>query len=322
MRILVISNYLDGKYLNLCYSGCKPKEHLWGTDALIGRGDEVDFCKDNDKFNLFFLLKLYIKSFKYDAYFFPVSLYSKYWGMINKLHLSPVKTVTVFHHPPFDKVFKYGSFGCSLFLSNYHWRKYKTKIKNSHYYPWGCDVNFYIHNNLVVNDSRLSISFISNGYTLRDNKTLVEAAKETKFSLSFTCRKEQIPNFDSDNIHVISNYFNTDIEILNEVKKHDVLIIPLYKSPEMVGTIGLTSFMDAVGMNMPVIVSDNSPIGEIVLSYNIGLVYHAGDAHDLARAMEQISRQEILSELKNNLLLYRQSISLENTNKIILEAFK
>ena len=140
--------------------------------------------------------------------------------------------------------------------------------------------------------------------------------------MRFYRRKEQIPNFDSDNIHVISNYFNTDIEILNEVKKHDVLIIPLYKSPEMVGTIGLTSFMDAVGMNMPVIVSDNSPIGEIVLSYNIGLVYHAGDAHDLARAMEQISRQEILSELKNNLLLYRQSISLENTNKIILEAFK
>lgn len=308
MKIMIISNYLTKEYRKLCYDGLKPKNHLWGGD-LLSRNNEVNHITKAD-FSILSLISIWFQSFYYDCIFVPVASYTKYLGILKKLHLLKPKLVVVLHHPPFQKLLRYCSFDYMFFLSLPHYRT--LQIKDSSYFPWGCDVDFYHSNGLIKEDMSIPCVFISNGYTNRDNDTLVKAAELSDKKLFYTAKVE-IPTT-NPNIHHCKQYFKTDLEILKIMKNYDVLIIPTFKSNEMIGTIGLTSFLDAVGMNMPVIVADNSPMSVLVKEYNIGLVYKAGDARDLADKMSTISKQSIYKIFKENMRKYSEDISVDKVS--------
>lgn len=316
-KIMIISNYLTPEYRELCKQEVKPKNHLWGEEELKAMGFSLDYITI-DRFSLKVLLRIWYKSFTYEYIFIPVSSYFKYLGVLKKLHLLRPKLIVVLHHPPFSRVLKYCKFNTILFLSKPHYKQ--LHIKNSYYFPWGCDIDFYKNHHLVKTDIPKSISFISNGYTNRDNETLVKAAVFSQNKLFYTSKKI-IECDNSPYVYHCSNYFKTDLEILNIMQSYDVLVIPLYKSSEMLGTVGLTSFMDAVGMQMPVIVASNSPISELVEENEIGLIYEAGNFVDLSTKMKAISNLENYIRFYKNMGIYASKISLRKVNKQLCSYF-
>lgn len=72
------------------------------------------------------------------------------------------------------------------------------------------------------------------------------------------------------------------VKLLN---KCSVLIVPTPPTSHKLGPIGLTSFLDAIALGMPIITADNTVFTDIIISHKMGLVYKAGDENDLKRAM-------------------------------------
>lgn len=317
MKILVISNYLTKAYRQLCLDGLKPKQHLWGGEELEAKGYHLDYVT-YEGFSLKVLTHLWLLSFRYDNIFIPVSSYSKYLGILKKVGLLRPRLIVVLHHPPFDKILRYGKYDKILFLSKPHWQQ--LYVPGSSYYPWGCDIDFYKNNGLVKTDTPKDIAFISNGYTNRDNDTLVKAAIYSQKRLFYTAHQEINCN-NNDKIQHCKTYFQTDLEILRVMYRYDVLVIPTFKTREMIGTIGLTSFMDAVGMHMPVIVASNSPISFLVKENKVGLVYETGDAKDLASKMQAISDKDVYLQMRKNMAIYSETIALTKVNKQLCSYF-
>lgn len=54
--------------------------------------------------------------------------------------------------------------------------------------------------------------------------------------------------------------------------------------------IGLTSFVDALALGIPVLISDNSQIGIDIESLKLGYVYKAEDMYDFEEKVKQILR--------------------------------
>lgn len=308
-KILLINNYDMSQARELYVKGNSPSHHLFGTNELIDSGKyTVDYMLVSPKNYHNKILKLlslipvwikaYRKSLKYDFVYGAADFTVDFLGITKKLGLFKPKLIGIFHHPPFEQRLSVEKFDSILFLSKPAYEEmrniFPSRIKEMHFIQWGPDLKFYtkIAQTLNYEKTHEEVVFISNGKTRRDHEILVSAAEDTKSKTIIVSDKYNLPqnfNNESNYVEIYHQEKPDDTTMVQLLNQCSVLVIPTPKGPKRYGPIGLTSFIDAVALGMPMITAHNTVFAEIVSEHNMGLVYEAGNLDNLEKCMQYFS---------------------------------
>lgn len=338
MRILFISAYPAWNKVSV---NKMPSQHLYGMHELVDHyentpngqlrgilrsdvfdGGYVDFYlwKDGKKSVIKQIIEMKKLGNKYDLFYDSLNRCSIFLGILKKLGLFKTKLLTTMHHPPYRvQMLIANSDGYSFFSEGY--RSIAENVcpqKSSKYYinEWMPDIRWYrlTEDETVTKDG----FFIDNGKSHRDRKILIEAAEIAKVPVIYAANE-------SDKI-MSSTYaapytinLKDDFAIARKMRHYHALIIPIQKSDKiMIGPLGVTSFLDAIALNMPIVVSDNVFFSELIEKYQLGIVYETGNTLDLAKAMEKIYYDnEFLLRCKENMKKYADGCSMQKHAQIL-----
>lgn len=324
-KILYINDYACSPQAFLdVKSGTYPECHLWGMVEYIDSHSNINFkyCNPNDyPFNYSFgkkysrylnqfvhLIKwilIFLKNANCDIIYSALPGYDIGFLLAKKLGFKPYKVLTVVHHPSSRLILK-NMYDKIIFISKTCHEQYKG-YSNTEYIFWGPDLKFY--NQIETNTIKKQIDFISAGKTLRDYATLRRAL--SKLNANYIIIGEN----DARNNEI--SYF----ELLKLYSQSKFIVIPMKKLKKDNNLInGLTSFIDALGMGLPVIMSDNSNLGIDIEKEGIGFSYAAGDTDGLVRKlakcleMDEVEYEEMyekcrLFACKNSFDIFSKSIN-------------
>lgn len=328
MRILFVSNYEP--WLGVS-KATMPSHHLFGihqmienysydgTSATIKReygGGIIDFFLISSSKDI---VRAYFKGLRYDVVYDSMNVVSKYFSILNKYHLMHPKLISIYHHPPFTKLMRYGRSNVSVFFTERLLSEAQKDVNDkrvllsNHWYP---DRQWYVKNS-IGQDSK-SRDFMDNGKTGRDHETFVTALKLVKASGVMICsetQREQYKNTGAD-IEFFCQKHPNDLNVLPFVNKSKVMVVPLFSTRKVMGPIGNTSYMDAIATGMPVICSDNASFADEVTNNGLGVTYTSKSVESLAQAM-----REILSNYGRyhlNMIKFSNSHTIEDYAKRIL----
>lgn len=335
-HILFINNYDMAKSRKSYLNGCSPSHHQFGTSELIDMGEyTVDYMlaapkKYNNRIlKLLSLLpvwfNIYRKARKYDIVYGGADFTVDFLGFMKNLGLFRPKLAAIFHHPPFSFRLKYEKYDHIIFLSSFAYKEmaqlFPAKAAHMAFIQWGPDQAFYQMLAPVPNCTKTQkeIIFISNGKTKRDHDLLVDATENIKARTIIVSDEYSLPfNYSKDKCKYTEIFYQNkpdDTKMVKLLNKCSVLIVPTPPTQQKLGPIGLTSFLDAVALGMPIITADNTVFTDIVTSHKMGLVYKAGDKNDLERAMTFfIENPECITEYGKN----AYEFGLKNDMKIFV----
>ena len=293
MKILAINNYS----LEACLSASRRKEgpahHNWGVDFLL-KDNEVDFLNFHNSRGIFYLniLMFCIRHFgrfrKYDviiSFFNPCIGFLAY---LKRLGFLKCRLFTVVHHrcrymllsSGYDKIF---------FLS----KQILNSVKKDYFHlsdkmvwlDWGADLDFYnAHFEKIKSKDIKAVSVaISTGKTYRDIALFSKACK--KINIPYILITDKVES--SNSPHIISSGKKgvnpvSYPAMLDYMVESSISVIPVLSNFPSTSLCGLTSFLDALALGQPIIMSDNTNISVDIEKEGIGLVYRAGDERDLS----------------------------------------
>jgi len=294
MKVLYINDYACSKNsVEQCIAGCYPKSHLWGMVEFIQLHPDtkVKLLNINNftpphferifkskfvKFiHLYKVICVFVLHFKYDIVYSALPGYELGFLIAKKLGVKKYRIISVVHHPA-SRLMMVDMYDKLIFISKVAYEKYSSR-ENVEYLFWGPDLDFY--NSNIVNESEIKYDFVAAGKTHRDYMLLRKA---------LAGRIDRIAIFgenDSKNNEICYS------DLLKEYRQARFIAIPMRKMPQDNAIlIGLTSFVDALGMGLPILISDNSLIGIDIEKLNIGYVYRAGDLKDLEDTLKKYDR--------------------------------
>ena len=272
-KLLYINDYAVGDfYIDLCNKHEYPSQHLWGVDKLCNEYSvRYAYAKKSKPFprlklflnNLFFFLK----NSDVDVVYSALPGYSLFFLLAKKLCLKNYRIVTIVHHPSSHILFP-KLYNKMIFISPYAFNKYQS-YANSEYLFWGGDCDFYKKHILKCNKN---ISFISAGKVHRDYILLEKVMQELGVSYKIFGNKDSQKN--EITYSDLMDYYNkcrfVVIPVINHLNQRNAQVL-----------CGLTSFVDAVMLGIPILMSDNTLIGVNIEKEGMGYVYRAGDEQDL-----------------------------------------
>lgn len=315
-KVLYINDYAIGKsYIDLCRNAEYPSHHLWGIDVLC-ENFTIKYARVN-KSRKFPRLKLLInnvifffKNINVDIVYSALPGYSLLFLIAKKLHIKNYKILTIVHHPNsrilFPKIYDK-----MIFICPFAYEKYKS-YTNSEYIFWGGDLNFY--DKWKLKKEIKQFNFISAGKTYRDYSLLEKVMNKLRVSYRIFGNKNS----------TINEISYTDL--MGYYNKSQYVVIPVIKNINNQGQIlcGLTSFVDAVMLGIPILMSDNTLIGVDLEKENMGYIYHAGDELDLQNKINQmlnLSDTEY-SKMSKACIQFGHKNSYSNFCKRLLDIFK
>lgn len=290
MRILFISNYKF--WLN--YVGReKPtaaSHHMFGMYQLIERfaapnravlrpeigGGTVDFvCYSSP--GIHEILELYIKSFQYDVVYDVLNAVSKYFSILNKIHIVKPKLVTIYHHPPFKKMMTFGRSDVSVFFTPKLLQEAESYVHDGRkmfYNRWYPDIEWYDENRKGM-DTTKQYDFLDNGKTARDHNKFIRSVDAIGASGVIVTGHGQEPSEYNEGGNVAIHYQDhpNDLNLLQLALHCKVMVVPLLSDKDIVGPIGYTSYMDAIALGMPVVCPSNAAFADEVKEHGLGFVY-------------------------------------------------
>lgn len=237
---------------------------------------------------LYTALKVSLYSCYYDVVYVSIGHCMPFCGLMRQIGILRAKLVVVAHHPPF-KMLKYGKYDAVIFFSE------SLRKRAIQYYPnlaeaayvnqWGPDMPWYKKYGLSISQENL---FIENGKSNRDFVLLRNAAKKLKMEIfDYKSLKKEL-----------DNNFESDIDAVGRTSSYKYIVIAVMKRTQKYDVVcGLTSFMDALGLCKPVLVSDNVCFASDVISYNLGTTYETGSIESICRKIQMLT---------NNQSIYRQ----------------
>jgi glycosyltransferase involved in cell wall biosynthesis len=332
MKILAINDYqLDLDRLNGDLN-LRPSQHCWGMDYFIEKGHQVDtrifLCKYSNRLlilldRFIFNIKILILSWNYDAVIAFNSPFIDFMGLFKMLHLTKAKVYTFIHHcgkkyqasKGFDKIF---------FISKKIMKYYQDDgLTKCIYTEWGPDLDFYDRKKMEkrTNDK---LSFISTGKTNRDFRIMKDVFKDTGTSITIINSHEILV----DDKVILTKENNPIYKyIINPVKMHeymnncDVTIIPIISNLSSRSLCGLTSFLDALALGQPILMSDNTNISVDIDKLKIGLTYKAGDYNDLkAKILYLKNNPQVVKEMGINARKYAEKHDYSKFCKVLYNA--
>lgn len=301
MRILFISNYNAWERIR---DGVMPSHHLFGVNEMIDHfetpdsailksqfgGGKIDFVKVANPSKIE-LLKLYAKCLSYDVVYDVLTAVSKQFGVLNKFHLFRPRLVTVFHHPPFDKMMKYAKSDCSVFFTEELMNEARNCIKDNRQVvcnKWYPEKAWYDKNKQAL-DSKKVYDFLDNGKTARDHNLFIRCMRlmPNKRAVIVT-DKMHIPTEykEGENVDLFFQDKPNDLTMLQLCLKTKVMVIPLEENKKMLGPIGATSYMDAIALGMPVVTNEKAAFAKEIVDNGIGCLFKLNE-ESLAKALEQ-----------------------------------
>lgn len=332
MKILVISNY--SAHLQVA-EGRMPNHHLFGCSAMIEcflpnneakvkqefGGGIIKFVSINKK-SLKTIISLYFKSFNYDVVYDALNVVSKYFSVLNKYHLFPAKLVTIYHHPPFVKMMKYGKSDISLFFTE----NLKDLAMNNvcdgrkmivnQWYP---DIEWYKINS--ISRSKIKIyDFLDNGKTNRDHNSFIKAMRgmpERKGIIVTDSKNIPSEYREGDNVELFLQDKPNDLTMLQLCMKSKIMMVPLdINDNDIMGPIGNTSYMDAIALGMPMCTNVNAAFAEEIKENNTGTLFNH-NVNSMFKAMQlSLENYDILH---NNMINFAMGHTIKKYSENIID---
>lgn len=342
MRILYISGYPAWEQIS---EGIKPSHHLFGMHQLIeryekrangqiygvlknifndGERGEVDFYvwessrKDIIKHLSFMLTKCQ----KYDIVYDTLNRCSMWIGPLKKMGLFKPFIVTIMHHPSFYNIcLKLSDSDAYIFFDD----EYKNiaeklcKKKNNKYYVnnWYPDRDWYKD---IEDDGHKLVQFIDNGKSKRDRQLMIEAAERAKVRVDYAGNENQNEGYARAYKMDMSSY----IQMAQKLKNYKYIVVPIVENRKYrIGPLGITSFLDCMAIDCPVITSDNTCFANDVVKYNLGRIYKTGDVDSLIKVFKELNGNELLYiQMRENISLYSKDRTIEKYAKNLLQIFQ
>ncbi|MDR2918226.1 MAG: glycosyltransferase family 4 protein [Tannerella sp.] len=302
--------------------GMSPSYHQFGTNELMETGEYVvDYLlvapkKSNSRIlKIMSLLPVWLKAYrkarKYDYVYGAADFTVDFMGFMKKIGLFKPKLLTIFHHPPFKLRLKIATYDQIIFLCEFAFKEMTEAFprlkERMLFMQWGPDLHFYRKYAPLCNFEKIhkKIVFISNGKTHRDHEILLEAAEFSGNHAIIVCDEKTLPaNYNQEKCNYTSIFYQNkpdDIKMVELLSNCSVLVIPTYPSDKRLGPIGLTSFLDAVAMGIPIITANNTVLTDIVEREKMGFVYEAGNVNDLCDKMNRfVNEPELIISCGKN----------------------
>lgn len=302
MRVLAINNYSLDESLKDSRKGIYPRHHCWGIDYMLDKGHKVDtmLFKPPQNCGLFrkcmyamiFNLKLWRKINEYDVVIAFANPIIAMIAILKKIGwvARHTKLYTMVHHyerltllsTGYEKIF---------FLSKnvmaYTAHAYPTLMDRFEYLVWGGDIPFYepYFKSMGLDDAQKPDVLMMNGKTARDVELFTDVCEGM-------CMPFIVITDKADRISGKDNVLKSGVNGQNALSYHDMLsmmkkvtvsVIPVVTDKSPTSLTGLTSFVDAVILGTPIIMSDNTNISINIEALEMGYTYRAGDMEDLEK---------------------------------------
>lgn len=295
-RLLYINNYNCSNK----HSEISPDNHLWGADALSKVFDVTcaEVPGDNIKVNFkgAVILNNFIKSakmllryFNYDIVYSACGDLTGAFALANILHIGKRRLYKIQHHGGKKISFAKG-YTKIMFISPTVSSLYK--LENQIDVNWGGQIGY--AEKFIQTTGKYLYDFVSAGKSGRDHDCMIAAANEIECKTLIISAVNDT-SYDKEKIIVLSgndrqqnstSYSDT----YTAYAQSRFIVIPIMKRTQKnaKALAGLTTFVDAVVMKKPVLISDSTNMGADVETLGIGLVYKAGDPNDMRVKMEQM----------------------------------
>lgn len=291
-KLLYINNY---NCTNLHKEGY-PDNHLWGVDALSriykvkcakvpGNLFKITF-KGSARINNFWKsLVMLIRYFNYDTVYSACGELTDAFALANILRIKHRRLFMIQHHGSSRILFPKG-YTKIIFISPVI-KKLFPQIANSCFISWGGQQSFADKFGKALD---LKYDFVSAGAAVRDFQCMATAMDGLDGSAAIITNK--VLQYDQNKIDIIGGPGNSNYSVSYEntykyYSESKFICIPtkVLNGKKKYTLSGLTSFVDAVVMHKPVIISDSTNMGIDVESLGIGTVYKAGDVEDMRNKM-------------------------------------
>lgn len=281
-KLLYINDYAcSPEVLKICSVGNYPESHLWGIKEYVDTHglEKIKWhviyksLRHPTLRHILEIIRVFLLNWKCDIIYSALPGYDWLFLLAKKLHLKNYRIITVVHHPK-SRLILLNQYSKLIFISKISYNQY-SHLPNAIYKFWGPDLNFY--SNVVPTD--IKYDFLAAGKTHRDYGLMKSSLQ--KFNLKFRIFGDK-----SETNNTISYP-----ELLKFYSESKYICIPMQSVDNGGGTlIGLTSFVDALALGIPVLISDNSQIGIDIESLKLGYVYKAEDMYDFEEKVKQILR--------------------------------
>lgn len=294
-KLLYINNY---NCTNI-RTNDNPDNHLWGADYLSDYYDVVcakipesiikkKFKGSETINNLYKSFILLLRYYKIPNVYAACGDLSTGFAFANRFHLGHRNLFQIQHHGT-RKILCHTGYNRLIFISQCI-SDYYNSITNKITISWGGSLEFAKR---YRENKEIDYDFISAGKTGRDHDLLITATSRNK-----GCKTVIVTGDNhAENIPENVTIYSSGDKKLNSLKAEDVfrlyshtkfIVIPVISQSQNNFKIlaGLTSFVDAVVMHKPILISDNTNMGIDFEKLGIGLVYKHEDADDMAKKME------------------------------------
>lgn len=295
-KLLYINNYNCSNKSSEVW----PDNHLWGADALSKVYNVTcakvpqDFIKF--RFKGFSIINNFLRSLKmlsmyyrYDIVYSACGELTDAFALANILHIGKRRLYKIQHHGDKKIPFAQG-YTKIMFISPFVSQQYV--LKNKVNVNWGGQISF--AEKFISTTTKYQYDFVSAGNAGRDNDCMIDAANtvEGKTLIISTVNnpcynKAKITVLSGNGSNRYSTSYNETYAIYAQAR---FIVVPIVRRIQKTSKClsGLNSFVDAVVMKKPVLISDSTNMGIDVEKLGIGLVYKAGDPKDMRAKMEQM----------------------------------
>jgi len=312
----------------------------------VGGGEIYFYCAHEKYFSLFkktllviqrmlHMVRLLFIIAKYDIvydYSFQITMF---YGFLKKMGLyKKTKFITWLHNPGYFKLALTlaGGSDAYIFFTSLHYdyaMQINPKIRNRCFLnEWYPDVERYENYRNQMDVVSSEYFFIDNGITERDHSLLLDVCARNKIPTVISERAVKnreitIP----DSVALYNYYGDNDNNIMELLISSKAIVIPLKQQRGMLAPYGITSFLDAIALRIPVICSDNACFAPQIADNKIGLVYKTSSADDLFDKMKMLYDDKTLyDELKENMIEFSKNRTIKQTSKklqdIIIDTMK
>lgn len=295
-KLLYINNYRCSKE----HSMESPDNHLWGIDALNKVFDvtcakvpddvlRVRFKGSSFINNFIRSAKMLFRYFRYDVVYSACGDYTYAFALANILHFGKRRLYMIRHHGDKKILFSKG-YSRIIFISPYVYSLYQ--LTNKAIVNWGGQLSY--ADKFAQAKVSFEYDFVSAGKSGRDHSCMIAAANTIDGKTLIISAVNNM-YYDPLRVTVLSgndshrNSTSYDDTYTAYAKSRFIVIPIAQRTPKTANNLsGLTTFVDAVVMKKPVLISDNTNMGIDVEALGIGVVYKAGDIYDMREKMQQM----------------------------------
>lgn len=236
-----------------------------------------------------------------------------WYALLKRIGLVKAQLYTLVHH--YDRFMNLNAgYEKIFFLSREIMRKTKDKYPSLSgkmvYLEWGADLAFYEQTFQEINhDTGQELRLISTGKSSRDLPLIYDVCD--KLHIPLTIITDKIYDTANTNVVVSGRKGQNAIsykDLLKYMCKSSISVIPISigRSPHTL--CGLTSFLDALALGQPVIMSNNTNISVDIERLRIGLIYEAGNMTDFEQKVKyMVEHPDYMHECAINARKYAES---------------